>query len=196
MARARKLFPSYGSALATQFLAALERERVVARFVAAYVAENDRRGILGGDTRNTELAATIGREAMLAMITVARQALPRFFGRRDAAKLTDDESSAIEAFSRELLVAIDRAWHRTGEDARRFRRDLAFYSEFAARQSAAGRGRAQTALAREAPFIGRCALLLDPSMLEKARQAAQRLHGELDRRTQKILARVLRAGSR
>ena len=43
---------------------------------------------------------------------------------------------------------------------------------------------------------GRCALLLDPSMLEKARQAAQRLHGELDRRTRKILARVLRAGSR
>lgn len=196
MARARKLFPSYGSALATQFLAALERERVVARFIAAYVTENDRHGILGGETRNTELAATIGREAMLAMITAARQSLPRFFGRRDSSKLSDDESRAIEAFSHELLVAIDRAWHRTGEDARRFRRDLAFYSEFAARQSAAGSARARAALAREAPFIGRCALLLDPSMLEKARQAAQRFHGELDRRTQKILGRVLRARSR
>ena len=30
----------------------------------------------------------------------------------------------------------------------------------------------------EAPFVGRVALLLDPSMLEQARRAARKFHGE------------------
>jgi len=48
MARARKLFPIYGSALANNMLATLGRGRVVDGFVAAYVKEYERRGIRGG----------------------------------------------------------------------------------------------------------------------------------------------------
>ena len=56
MARSRKLFPSYGSALAASILTMLEREGVVHAFVSGYVAEYDRRGILGGVSRDRESA--------------------------------------------------------------------------------------------------------------------------------------------
>jgi len=73
MARVRKLFPIYGSALANNMFSALSRGRLVDHFVAAYVAEYGRQGILGGPSRDRELTETIGREAMLAMI----QEVPR-----------------------------------------------------------------------------------------------------------------------
>jgi hypothetical protein len=44
-------------------LAALGHDRIVDRFVAAYVAQHDRLGILGGPARERELAETIGRES-------------------------------------------------------------------------------------------------------------------------------------
>ena len=44
MARARKLFPVYGSALANNIFTALGRVRVVEGLVASYVAQYDRRG--------------------------------------------------------------------------------------------------------------------------------------------------------
>src|ERR1035441_2939870 len=107
---ARKLFPSYGSALANSLLAALDRERVVGGFVAAYVSEYGRRGILGGPSRDRELAETIGREAMLAMIHEARQNLPRFFGKKQRAALRAEEKEAMDAFSQELMATLGRAW--------------------------------------------------------------------------------------
>src|ERR1700692_816161 len=100
MARARKLFPIYGSALANNMLAALVHDRLVDRFVAAYVAEQDRRGILGGPARERELAETIGREILLAMIVEVRDALPSFFGKKQKSKLKNEEREAIDAFSR------------------------------------------------------------------------------------------------
>src|SRR5487761_1552422 len=87
MARARKLFPIYGSALANNMLAALVHDRLVDRFVAAYVAQHDRRGILGGPARERELAETMGREILLAMIVEVREALPIFFGKTKKRKL-------------------------------------------------------------------------------------------------------------
>ena len=109
MARARKLFPIYGSALANTMLLAIERDRVVDRFVTAYVALHDRRGILGGPARDRELAETIGREILLAMIVEVREALPAFFGGKQERKLKTEETEAIDAFFRELLAALARA---------------------------------------------------------------------------------------
>ncbi len=134
MARARKLFPIYGSALANNMLVALEHDRVVDRFVAAYVAQHDRRGILGGPARERELAETIGREILLAMIVEVHEALPAFFGKKPKSKLKSEEKEAIDAFFRELLAALARAQNWNGEDRRQFRRDLALYSDFSARR--------------------------------------------------------------
>ena len=134
MARTRKLFPIYGSALANNMLSAIQRDRVVDRFVTAYVVQHDRCGILGGPARERELAETMGREILLAMIVEVRNALPIFFGKKQKSKLKSEEMEAIDAFSRELLAALARAQNWNGEDRRQFRRDLALYSDFSARR--------------------------------------------------------------
>jgi hypothetical protein len=195
MTRARKLFPSYGSALAANLLAKLERDHVVQHFVSSYVAQYDRRGILGGPSRDRELADTIGREAVLAMIYEVRQSMPRFFGRKRAAALPDTEKEAVEAFFRELIETLARAWHWTAEDRREFRRDLTMYSEFAPRQGkAATKDRSRQLREEDPPFIGRVALLLDPSMLDQARRAARKFFVEVGLLAQKVLKQTLRPG--
>jgi hypothetical protein len=194
MARARKLFPIYGSSLANNMFTALSRGRVVDKFVASYVAEYDRRGILGGPSRDRELAETIGREAMLAMIHEIPQLLPRFFGKTQQAKLKDEERQAMDAFFLELMAALGRAWKWNGEDRRQFGHDLKLYSDFAARSAKAAQDRKRTkAREEDPPFVGRVALLLDPSMLDQARQATRKFHAEVRRLARKVLTQTLHA---
>jgi hypothetical protein len=192
MARARKLFPIYGSALANNMLVALVHDRIVDRFVAAYVAEHDRRGILGGPARERELADTMGREILLAMIVEVHEALPAFFGKKQQSKLKSEEREAIDAFSRELLAALARAQNWNGEDRRQFGRDLALYSEFSARREivAKARKRGKTS-EEEPPFVARVALLLDPSMLEQARRAVRKFHSSVGLLARKLLRKTL-----
>jgi hypothetical protein len=197
MARARKLFPIYGSALANGMLVTLMRERVVYRFVAAYEAEYQRRGILGEPARDRELAETMGREILLAMIVETREALPAFFGKKQASKLKTEEREAIEAFSGELLAALSRAQDWNADDRKQFRRDLELYKEFSARQetkSKPAKGKRMTE--EETPFIARVALLLDPSMLEQARRATRRFHGDVGLLARKLLRQTLSPGGR
>src|SRR5580704_4442044 len=134
---ARKLFPSYGSALANHMLIALDREQVVHAFVTAYVTEYGRRGILGGPSRDRELADTIGREAILAMVNATLQKMPRFYGKQQRSALRPEQKEAVDAFSQELFSALIRAWDLDREDRRQFRRDLLLYSECAERQAKA-----------------------------------------------------------
>jgi hypothetical protein len=192
MARARKLFPIYGSALANTMLLAIERDRVVDRFVTAYVAQHDRRGILGGPARERELSETIGREILLAMIVEVREALPAFYGAKQESKLKTEETEAIDAFFRELLAALARAQNWEGDDRKQFRRDLALYSDFSAWQKMPAKGRKNMAKSEEeAPFIARVALLLDPSMLEQARRAARKFHSGVGLLARKFLRQTL-----
>ena len=197
MARARKLFPSYGSALANNMLAALQRDRVVAKFTAAYVKEYDRRGIQGGPVRDLELAETIGREAMLAMILEVERVLPGFFGKKQSGKLKPEEKAAMEAFFQEWAVSLARAWNWNREDRNQFRRDLALYSEFAVRRKATGNaGKRGKSPEEDPPFVGRVALLLDPSMIEQARRASRKFYGEVERLAQRLLRQTLRPANR
>ena len=192
MARARKLFPIYGSALANSMLVALVHGRIVDRFVAAYVAEHDRRGILGGPARDRELAETMGREILLAMIVEVHEGMPAFFGKKQKSKLNSDEREAIDAFSRELLAALARAQNWNGEDRRQFRRDLTLYSEFLVRPEVAAKLRKRGKIPEEeAPFVARVALLLDPSMLEQARRAARKFHSSVGLLARKLLRKTL-----
>jgi hypothetical protein len=192
VARARKLFPSYGSALANNMLVALVHDRIVACFVASYVAEQDRRGILGGPARDRELAETIGREILLGMVVEVHDALPAFFGKKSKAKLKSEERDAVDAFSRELLAALSRAQNWNVDDRKQFRRDLALYSEFSnRREKAAGTRKKQKPRQEEAPFVARVALLLDPSMLEQARRATRKFYGSVGQLARKLLRRTL-----
>ena len=176
-------------------LAALVHDRVVAGFVAEYVAKHERKGILGGPARERELAETIGREILLAMIVDVRGALPIFFGKKQKSKLKGEEMEAIEAFSRELLAALARAQNWNGDDRKQFCRDLSLYSDFSARQEKTARTRKRgNAPEEESPFIARVALLLDPSMLEQARGAARKFHGGVGLHARKLLRQTLSPG--
>src|ERR1700739_5023027 len=196
MAHAKKLFPIYGSALANNMLAALEREHIVAGFVAAYVEEYSRRGILGGPARDRELAETIGREVVIAMTLEVRRVLPGFFGKKLRSKLKNEEKESIDLLLRELVGAFGRAWNWDGEDRRQFRRDFSLYSDSAARKTSAASANRKRRSVRvgpeESPFVGRVALLLDPSMLDQARRAARKFHGEIAPLAQKLLKQTLR----
>jgi hypothetical protein len=195
MARARKLFPIYGSALANRMIVALARERIVGRFVAAYEAEHNRRGILGEPSRERELNETMGREILLAMIIETQEALPAFFGKKQKGKLKNEEKEAIDAFSKELLAALERAQNWKAEERTQFRRDLEFYSEFSARKEMKSKTlKGKKPSEDEPPFIARVALLLDPSMLEQARRSVRKFHGDMELLARKLLRQTLSAG--
>lgn len=197
MARSRKLFPIYGSALANNMLAAVQRGRAVGDFVTAYVDRYERQGILGGPGRARELTDTIGREIVLAMIVEVYRVLPRFFGKSQASKLKEDEKNASDAFFHELFAALGRAWNWQAEDRSQFASDLALYSDSKTRQTKAARTRRRGKLQQEEPpFVGRVAFLLDPSMLEEARRASRKLHGDVERLAQKLLRQTLSPGGR
>ena len=192
MPRARKLFPIYGSALANNMLSTIARDREVARFVAAYVDQYDRRGIMGGPARERELAETIGREILLAMIVEVGDVLPIFFGKKLKSKLKGEETEAIDVFSRELLAALARAQNWNADDRRQFRRDLSLYSDFSSRREIrVNSGKRAKLPEEESPFVARVALLLDPSMLEQARAATRKFHTGVGLLARKLLRRTL-----
>ena len=177
-------------------LAALERERVVGKFVAAYVAEYGRRGILGGPSRDRELAETIGREVMLAMILEVRQKLPRFFGKKRLRGNSAKRKASHGRFFQELMAALGRAWNWKPRGSAPVPARLRFVFRI---RSAPGCGeeRAQAgkgAAEEDPPFVGRVALLLDPSMLDQARRAARKFYGDIGRLAQKLLRQTLRPG--
>jgi hypothetical protein len=197
MARMRKLFPIYGSSLAHNMLAMLVHDRTVNGFVAAYVSQYDRRGILGGPARDRELAETIGREVVLALIVEVESVMPSFFGKKQKKKLKADEKQAIDLFLCELRSALERAYNWNSEDRKQFHRDLAMYTDFDVRKELAAsirkKGKTQE---EEAPFVARVALLLDPSMLEQARRAARKFHGGMGVVARKLLRQTLSPGRR
>ena len=197
MARARKLFPIYGSSLANAMLVTLVHDSIVKSFVAAYVSQCDRKGILGGPARDRELAETIGREIELALIVEVESLMPAFFGKKQKKKLKVEEKQAVDLFMGELRAALERAHNWNSEDRKQFQRDLAMYTDFAERQELAAsvRKRAKTQ-EEEAPFVARVALLLDPSMLEQARRASRKFHGNMAVLARKLLRQTLSPGRR
>ena len=173
-------------------LVALVHDRIVACFVASYVADLDRRGILGGPARDRELAETIGREILLGMIVEVQDALPAFFGKKSKSRLKAEERDAVDAFSRELSAALARALNWNVDDRKHFRRDLALYTDFSnRREKMAGSRKKQMPAQEEAPFVARVALLLDPSMLEQARRATRKFHGNVGQLARKLLRQTL-----
>jgi hypothetical protein len=192
MARTRKLFPIYGSSLAHNMLAMLVHDRIVNGFVTAYVSQYDRKGILGGPARDRELAETIGREIVLALIVEVESLMPSFFGKKQKKKLKADEKQAIDLFLRELRAALERAHNWNSDDRQQFHRDLTMYTDFDARKElAAGVRKKGKTQEEEAPFVARVALLLDPSMLEQARRAARKFHESMNGLARKLLRQTL-----
>ena len=188
---------------ANRLLRSIEKDRLVERFVAAYVAENERRGLADDPMRQRELLSTIGREVLLVMVARVNVRLPHYLPRPKPQRAArrgkvgsarsgpgPSEVPAAEIFLTEFYASLGRALRWTPADADEFLRDLEIYSQLAAPDKAAG-SRRPTSQA-EGAFVDRCALLLDPSMFAKARQAALRFQSEIERHTDKTLSGILR----
>jgi hypothetical protein len=181
--------------LALRLAEALQRERVVPRFVDSYVVENGRQALQVHAGLYRDLLALIQREALLAMTVRALEVVatgPETGGRTKSRSLTRKDATV---FRRKLLAAFTHQQKWTAGDSLDFQKDLQIYEELLARSSPLRRSR-QPFEAASHPFVDRCAFVLDSSFLEKARLAASRALFELEELAAALAAQVLEYHSR
>jgi hypothetical protein len=182
VATRRKLFLTHAGELAHRFVREVGRDGLVAHFVRSYAERHGRPGLLSDPARLPELASTIGREALLVMAADVRRLLPQAFARGPKGVLRPDDAAFVEAFYAEFLASLmrDLDWPRgdASSEAKMFRRDLEMYRLWGQRPAvpSASVGRA---VSGESPFRDRCALLLDPAMMEHARRASAEFENEI-----------------
>jgi len=205
-----------GRETAFRVLAEFERERLVPAFVDAYVRQHNRRELKAA-LRYRELLVMLTRESLVAVAARVGAELPQRVGIRGSAP-TARETEAMDAFTQAFVGALGAALHWTPGDIAEFARDVALYARMTAPAEppaaipskskgkgtrTAGRAAKKTPArlpalqSRDAsrsagPFADRCALLLDPSLLDKARAAALELHPRLEGIATATLAAVLR----
>lgn len=189
MPRDTKPSRSAAGELARQLMESLIQERLVPRFVDSYVVEYERYGLQAHPQRYKELIAVLSREALLAMCAHALGIVPTNQNPSRARRPKGDARAAIRVTRDQLLAALTRAHQWSAGDALDFQSDLALYAQMLARAPRQTRRRKPFEVA-EGPFVDRCALLLDPSMMEKARFAAGRLLVELERVTCRLVEKI------
>lgn len=168
MAAKRKLFITHAGELANRLVRAVERDGLVAEFVRSYAARHGRKKLVNDPARLRELERTIGRETLLVMTIEIRRLLPRAFASGPGGTLRPEEATLCDAFYEEFIASLERAieWPpaEAATEAGSFQRDLDMYRQWSNRSAAPSR-------AAESPFPDRCAILLDPAMMEQARRA-------------------------
>lgn len=174
MATRRKLFLTHAGELAHLLLRDVGRDGLVARFARSYAERQGRKGLLRDPARLPELETTIGREALLVMAADLRQHLSQEFPAPRGGAPRPEEAAFINVFYAEFLAALIRGFRwsapEAASDAEMFRRDLEMYRRWGERPvPVSSVARADQG---ESPFPDRCALLLDPAMMEQARRAA------------------------
>jgi hypothetical protein len=189
MRRPHKIFPAHAGELANKLLGALAREHLVERFVDSYVTQFQRRGLKEHPARYRELLATLGREALLAMVAQVMSELPCYLAPPGRGRSAGEETQSAEAFSQEFLASLARASLWDPGEFEEFRRDLDLCAHLRSRSPLRKQRRKMPEA--EGPFVDRCALLLDPSMLETGRVAAGKFLVDIERVTNRILTSVL-----
>jgi hypothetical protein len=194
-------------------LATLDRNEMVARFLDMYAAENRRPGRADQPAFYREQLQTIRRESILATVLRIEAALParlkvsvtvrgpkrprkkkkgkRGRGSRPAKRRVNLELAIpfLDLFREEFFVALGQSLDWTDEDAREFWHDLELYEKLSAPDSGRQYGRA-TRVRASGPFVDRVALLLDPSLMDQARQAAGKFQLELNEAADRVLRKI------
>ncbi|MCL4524044.1 MAG: hypothetical protein M1451_09055 [Acidobacteria bacterium] len=167
-------------------LGELSDSRMVARFVDAYAAAHDRRGLTAHDDAHRELILNIRREALLTLCAHVIAGLPRCITGRAGKAMKPPDVIAADAFRAEFFVQMAAALKWSEAELEDFWSDLEVYAQIASRQAAPMRS-GKSSRGAVGPFVDRCALLLDPSMFEQARRAAGKFLMELDALGEKTL---------
>jgi len=170
--------------------AALGGGGLAARFILEYAERNRRATITAHLQRYSELVSMIHRECLLAMVARVEEELPRVLraGGTPARALASGEDPLLRRFRVEFYEHLAELLGWRQEQLDRFWHDLDLYLQ-CQRARAAARGKKKTDLG---PFADRCGFMLDPAMLERARRAAARFHGQLDSTARRILRSALR----
>ena len=184
MAGKRKLFITHAGELAHRLAHTVGRGGLVSPFIHSYAQQHDRRTLLHNFTHLRELEATIGREALLVMALEVGRLVPRAFASGRHRVLRPEEKALSQVFWEEFVASLGRTQETAPQEIlaerENFQKDLARYDRWTVRRSPnTPRGKSSTAV--ESPFADRCALLLDPSMMEEARHAAAEFGIELVR---------------
>jgi hypothetical protein len=164
----------------------LGRGDLVARFVDGYVTAYHRRGLKDSPLRYKELLSTIMREALLSAVARLFELLPAAITGRKKALLKGSEAEAVETFREAFLNCLAEQMRWLPSDREAFRDDVELYARLAVRLPKNPNAR-KAAYPTEGPFVDRCALLLDPSLLDKARQSAGKFQKELESAAEEIL---------
>ena len=179
--------------VAAELVRTLERERWVILFLNAYARDFNRAAKTAHPARYRELVEMITREALLAAATHIEAAIPQKLGYRAKAKLRPSERKAqaelLAIFREEFYSALAQALGWNAEEAASFRRDLDLYERLSLDEPRPPKQKKLAAVV-EGPFVDRVGLLLDPSLLEKARRAAAKFQSQLEAAADEILKRV------
>lgn len=192
MKRDLQEFALRGTQMAERLRDGLAGQRLIERFVDAYADQHDRSGLRSSPLRYRELLITINRESWLALAARVETLLPEKLSRRRPPVLRGPEAAAADSFRESFLDELGSALHWMASDREEFTRDLILYGHIAARQPRAMSGRRAPRVA-EGAFVDRCALLLDPSLLDQARNAASRLLLDLESLAEKAFSEVFQA---
>ncbi len=174
-------------------LRALEQDRLVIGFLDGYAKEYNRPGRTAHPVRYKELLATIGREALLAMVARMDAGLPQRLGLRMKARLRPAEAKAqtalLDLFREEFLISLGQALDWGNQDLESFIHDLDLYERLMKLEWRPAKP-PRFPGGVEGPFVDRVGLVLDPAMLEKARRAAGKFQAQLDAAADRILRTV------
>ena len=172
--------------LAAQLTEALQRERIVPRFVDSYVVEHGRHGLQVHAALYRDLLTLLQREALIGASVHAMEMITRDFQPTAKSKPRPMAKKDAAAYRRKYLGALARYQKWSVGEALDFQKDFQIYEELIAR-SASGRRRKPYEAANH-PFVDRCAFLLDSSFLEKARVAASRALTSLEELTEQVVS--------
>jgi hypothetical protein len=178
-ARAKQSTKDRAAELALRLTEALQRERIVPRFVDSYVVENGRHALQVHAALYRDLLALLQREALIAMTLRSLEVVATNTQPAAKARARPMTRKNIALFRRKVLAALTRQQKWTAGDALDFQKDLQLYAELLARSASARHSRKPFEPANH-PFVDRCAFLLDSSFMEKARLAASRALFDLE----------------
>jgi hypothetical protein len=164
--------------LALRLTEALQRERIVPRFVDSYVVEHGRHGLQVHASLYRDLLGLLQREALIALSVRAMDLLSGEFRPTPKSKPRPMLKKDAAQLRRKYLAALSRQQKWSAGEALDFQRDFQIYEELIAR-SGSGRQRKPFEAANH-PFVDRCAFLLDSSFLEKARVAASKALNDIE----------------
>lgn len=200
---------------ATLLLRTVDQDEMVQRFLDIYAAENRRPGRADHPAHYREQLETIRREAILAMVLRVEAALPKRLNVRVPVRTARRKKQAgrgrlargkpaarktpgwefdipiLDLFREEFFVALGQALNWTQQDADDFWRDLEVYEKLQPVNHRAVNRNPRRAATASGPFADRVGFILDPSLIDQARRAANKFEAELDSTADRILRHVL-----